>query len=157
LPLIVFAYNNSIHSLQGPSIWDDFTHANNIARNETGDTACDHYNRFESDVALLKSLGFKHYRLSLSWPRMFPNGKVESENGKGVEFYNRLIDELVKNGITPYVTLYHWDLPSALQNEYSGMKGKVSCRAKRREERTMETRSGATRLDTRRFAPRSKA
>ena len=109
---------------KGPSIWDDFTHAGKCRNNETADVACDHYNRMESDVKLLQDLGFKHYRLSLSWPRMFPDGTVANENAKGVDFYNRLIDTLIAHGVTPCVTLYHWDLPSTLQNKYGGLKGR---------------------------------
>ena len=75
----------------------------------------------EDDVKLMAKLGMKNYRFSLSWPRMFPTGDVKNINKKGVGFYNRLIDALIKHGIQPLATLYHWDLPQALQDKYGGM------------------------------------
>ncbi|NWW53881.1 LPH hydrolase, partial [Pedionomus torquatus] len=102
---------------KGPSIWDNFTHVpGNIKNNDTGDIACDSYNKLEEDIYLLRALGVKNYRFSLSWPRIFPNGRNSSINSHGVDYYNRLIDGLVANNITPVVTLYHWDLPQALQD-----------------------------------------
>ncbi|XP_074001413.1 lactase/phlorizin hydrolase isoform X1 [Numenius arquata] len=102
---------------KGPSIWDNFTHVpGNIKNNDTGDIACDSYNKVEEDIYLLRALGVKNYRFSLSWPRIFPNGRNNSINSHGVDYYNRLIDGLVANNITPIVTLYHWDLPQALQD-----------------------------------------
>ncbi|NXV25781.1 LPH hydrolase, partial [Rissa tridactyla] len=102
---------------KGPSIWDNFTHIpGNIKNNDTGDIACDSYNKVEEDIYLLRALGVKNYRFSLSWPRIFPNGRNNSINSHGVDYYNRLIDGLVANNITPIVTLYHWDLPQALQD-----------------------------------------
>ncbi len=99
---------------RGESVWDVFSHQDgNVYENHTGDVACDHYHKFKDDVRLMKELGIKAYRFSLSWPRIFPNGTGEI-NEKGVKFYNDLIDELVKNGIEPYVTLFHWDYPYAL-------------------------------------------
>lgn len=101
---------------KGESIWDRFSHTpGKIKNNSTGDVACDHYHLFEQDIALLKKLGIKHYRLSISWPRIFPNGFGEP-NPKGIAFYRKLLTFLVKNGITPIVTLYHWDLPQKLQD-----------------------------------------
>ncbi|XP_015724338.1 lactase-phlorizin hydrolase [Coturnix japonica] len=102
---------------KGPSVWDNFTHVpGNIKNNETGDVACNSYNKVEEDIYLLRALGVKNYRFSLSWPRIFPNGRNNSINSHGVDYYNRLIDGLVANNITPIVTLYHWDLPQALQD-----------------------------------------
>ncbi len=100
----------------GPSIWHRFTHTpGTIHDGDTGDVACDHYRRYREDVALMKSLGIKGYRFSISWPRIFPKGKGRI-NERGLAFYDRLIDELLKAGITPFVTIYHWDLPAALQD-----------------------------------------
>jgi beta-glucosidase len=102
---------------KGESIWDRFCHAPDHIRNgDTGDVACDHYHRYREDVALMKDLGLKGYRFSISWPRVFPKGKGPV-NQKGLDFYSRLVDELLAAGITPFPTLYHWDLPQALQDE----------------------------------------
>ncbi|KFP97123.1 Lactase-phlorizin hydrolase, partial [Haliaeetus albicilla] len=102
---------------KGPSIWDNFTHvAGNIKNNDTGDIACDSYNKVEEDIYLLRALGVKNYAFSLSWSRIFPSGRNNSINSHGVNYYNHLIDGLVANNITPIVTLYHWDLPQALQD-----------------------------------------
>jgi beta-glucosidase len=102
---------------KGESIWDRFSHGEGNVRNgDTGDVACDHYHRYKEDVALMKALGLNAYRFSVSWPRVFPDGKGEV-NPKGVDFYNRLVDELRANDIEPLVTLYHWDLPVALQDD----------------------------------------
>ncbi|NWI84755.1 LPH hydrolase, partial [Pitta sordida] len=102
---------------KGPSIWDTFTHVpGNIKNDDTGDIACDSYNKVEEDIYHLRALGVKNYRFSLSWPRIFPTGRNDLVNSHGVDYYNRLIDGLVANNITPIVTLYHWDLPQALQD-----------------------------------------
>ncbi|KAM9235811.1 lactase/phlorizin hydrolase [Leptosomus discolor] len=102
---------------KGPSIWDNFTHVpGNIKNNDTGDIACDSYHKVEEDIYLLRALGVKNYHFSLSWSRIFPSGRNNSINSHGVDYYNRLIDGLVANNITPVVTLYHWDLPQALQD-----------------------------------------
>lgn len=99
---------------RGMSIWDDFSHTpDNINNNDNGDFACDSYHKYKEDVAILKELGFKAYRFSISWPRILPNG-VGEINKEGVEYYHLLINELINNDIIPFVTLYHWDLPSAL-------------------------------------------
>ena len=99
---------------KGRSIWDDFCHTpGKVYGGHTGDEACDHYHRFGEDVALLKSLGVANYRFSISWPRVIPQGTGEV-NEAGLRFYDELIDCLLANGIRPLVTLYHWDLPSAL-------------------------------------------
>jgi len=105
---------------KGPSIWDHFSHQDgNIKNNDNGDIGIDHYNRFKEDVALMKAQGYHVYRFSVSWPRIMPNGKGEI-NEKGIEFYSALIDELLANGIEPWVTLYHWDLPQVLEEEIDG-------------------------------------
>jgi len=105
---------------KGPSIWDAFCSIpGKITNNEHGNVANDHYHRFKDDVKILKELGVDAYRFSISWARILPDGKGKV-NEKGIEFYNNLIDELLENGIKPWVTLYHWDLPLALQLEHSG-------------------------------------
>lgn len=102
---------------RGESIWDRFSHTpGKIYRGDTGDIACDHYHRYQEDILLMKELGLKSYRFSIAWPRIFPDGKG-SINTRGVDFYNRLIDELLEAGIEPAATLYHWDLPQALQDQ----------------------------------------
>jgi beta-glucosidase len=99
---------------RGPSVWDTFSHTpGKVFQGDTGDVACDSYHRYKEDVQLLKSLGAKGYRMSISWSRVFPSGKGKV-NQKGLDYYNRVIDELLANGIQPYVTLFHWDLPQAL-------------------------------------------
>ncbi|WP_094550661.1 GH1 family beta-glucosidase [Petroclostridium xylanilyticum] len=101
---------------KGESIWDRFSHIpKKVANGDTGDVACDHYHLYPEDVKLLKELGVKTYRLSISWPRIFPEGKGQP-NEKGMEFYKNLIKLLVENDIKPAVTLYHWDLPQKLQD-----------------------------------------
>ncbi len=105
---------------KGPSIWDAFcTIPNRIRNNDNGNIGIDHYHRFKEDVALMKSQGFKAYRFSIAWPRVMPEGKG-AVNEKGIQFYSDLIDELLANDIEPWVTLYHWDLPLALQTEEDG-------------------------------------
>ncbi|MBQ6859606.1 MAG: family 1 glycosylhydrolase, partial [Clostridia bacterium] len=100
---------------KGPSVWDRFSHEpGKILEGHTGDVACDHYHRFREDVALMKEMGVKNYRFSISWPRLIPQG-VGEVNEKGVQFYSDLIDELIAAGIRPIVTLFHWDYPAALQ------------------------------------------
>ncbi|XP_066277899.1 cytosolic beta-glucosidase-like [Branchiostoma lanceolatum] len=107
---------------KGESIWDRFSHTpGKVDRGDTGDVACDSYNKYREDVQVMKAMGLKYYRFSLSWPRIFPNGTKEGGVSQdGVNYYNRLIDELIANGIAPMVTLYHWDLPQALQEKYGG-------------------------------------
>ncbi|MGA7431810.1 MAG: GH1 family beta-glucosidase [Xanthobacteraceae bacterium] len=101
---------------KGESIWDRFTHTTGkIHRGDTGDVALDHYHRYKDDVQSIKALGARAYRFSISWPRIFPQGTGEP-NAKGLDFYDRLTDELLANGVTPFATLYHWDLPQALQD-----------------------------------------
>jgi beta-glucosidase len=102
---------------RGASIWDTFAKTPGKVRNgENGDVACDHYHRYPEDIALLKELGVDSYRFSIAWPRLFPNGDGVPEE-RGFAFYDNLIDQLVANGIKPLVTLYHWDLPQALQDQ----------------------------------------
>ncbi|WP_354292114.1 GH1 family beta-glucosidase [Sphingomonas sp. PvP055] len=99
---------------RGKTNWDVFAHtAGRVANGDTGDTACDSYHRYGEDIALLKNLGVKAYRLSIAWSRIFPQGRG-TPNPKGMAYYDRLIDALLAAGITPYVTLFHWDLPEAL-------------------------------------------
>jgi beta-glucosidase len=102
---------------KGESIWDRFVHTpGNVKNGDTGDVACDHYHLYKKDVALMKTLGIQAHRFSISWPRVLPKGKGEI-NRAGLVFYNRLVDELLEAGIEPWVCLYHWDLPQALQEE----------------------------------------
>ena len=102
---------------KGPSIWDTYAHTpGKIKNSDTGDIANDHYHRYKEDVALMKDIGANAYRFSISWPRIFPEGLGEP-NPKGFDFYNRLVDELKSAGIEPFATLYHWDLPQALQDK----------------------------------------
>lgn len=102
---------------RGPSIWDTFSHTPGLTANgDTGDVACDHYHRYKEDVALMKSLGFNSYRFSISWPRILPEG-TGKVNEAGLDFYSRLVDELLAQNIQPYATLYHWDLPQALEDK----------------------------------------
>ena len=100
----------------GPSIWHRFAHtAGKIAGGDTGDVACDHYRRFHEDVEWMRRLGLTAYRFSLSWSRILPNGTGQM-NERGLDFYRRLVDALLEAGIEPFVTLYHWDLPAALDD-----------------------------------------
>jgi len=123
---------------RGASIWDTYTGADTVgmpgancsycckqapcpvhpamsSKGATGNVACDHYHMVDTDLALMKSMGLKHYRFSIAWPRIFPTGRsADGINPEGKAFYNNLIDKLVALGITPYVTLYHWDLPQGL-------------------------------------------
>ncbi|MGW4374733.1 GH1 family beta-glucosidase [Streptomyces albidoflavus] len=101
---------------RAPSIWDTFSHTpGKVAGGDTGDVACDHYHRWPEDLALMKRLGVDSYRLSIAWPRVHPRGDGPV-NEAGLAFYDRLVDALLEAGITPNVTLYHWDLPQALQD-----------------------------------------
>jgi beta-glucosidase len=102
---------------RGPSIWDTFSHTPGKTRDgDTGDVACDHYHRMPEDVALMGSLGLHAYRFSLAWPRIVPTGSG-AVNQAGIDFYSRLVDELLARKIAPVATLYHWDLPQPLQDE----------------------------------------
>lgn len=99
---------------KGLSVWDVFSkQPGKVFEGHNGDEACDHYHRYKDDIALMKQIGLKAYRFSISWPRILPAG-TGAVNPKGIEFYSNLIDELLANGIEPYITLYHWDYPYAL-------------------------------------------
>lgn len=102
---------------KGPSIWDTFTaEPGRVLDGSSGAVACDHYHRYPEDVALMRRLGVTGYRLSVSWPRIQPTGAGPA-NQRGLDFYERLVDELLESGIAPMVTLYHWDLPQALEDD----------------------------------------
>jgi beta-glucosidase len=101
---------------RGESIWDRFAHTpGKVSGGATGDVACDHYHRYREDVQLMRSIGVNAYRFSIAWPRVLPEGSG-AVNLKGLDFYDRLVDELLNAGITPMPTLYHWDLPQALED-----------------------------------------
>lgn len=101
----------------GESIWDRFTHTPGAVSDGTnGDVACDHYHLWKQDVQLMTALGLNAYRFSIAWPRVYPEGRG-AVNRRGLDFYSRLVDELLTAGIEPAVTLYHWDLPQALQDK----------------------------------------
>lgn len=102
---------------RGPSIWDTFCRTpGKVVGGEHGDVACDHYHRWREDVALMRDLSLGAYRFSIAWPRVLPTGLESAPNAAGLDFYDRLVDALLEAGITPWVTLYHWDLPQALQD-----------------------------------------
>jgi beta-glucosidase len=102
---------------KGESIWDRFSHTpGKVAEGHTGDVACDHYHRWPEDIELMGRLGLKAYRFSTAWTRVLPAGRGPV-NGRGLDFYERLVDGLLRAGIEPFLTLYHWDLPQALQEE----------------------------------------
>lgn len=114
---------------RGESIWDVFSHTPGKVRdNANGDIASDHYHRYKEDVALMKALGAGIYRFSISWPRVFPEGRG-APNPNGLAFYDALVDALLANGITPFATLYHWDLPQALQETVGGWQSKATAQA----------------------------
>jgi beta-glucosidase len=102
---------------RGECIWYRFSHTpGNVDNGDTGDAACDHYHRYRDDVALMAQLGLRAYRFSISWPRVIPAG-TGATNPAGLDFYDRLVDELLEANIRPFATLYHWDLPQALQDQ----------------------------------------
>lgn len=102
---------------RGSSIWDTFSHTpGNTLNGDTGDVACDHYHRVTEDVQLMAELGLRNYRFSIAWPRIFPQGRGVT-NPDGIAFYDRLVDTLLAQGISPMATLYHWDLPQTLQDK----------------------------------------
>src|ERR1700710_1235109 len=114
---------------RGRSIWDTFAHTpGKIEDHTTGDRANEHYTRYKEDIGLIRELGARAYRFSIAWPRVFPEG-TGKPNPKGLDFYNRLLDELLANGIEPYATLYHWDLPQALQDRVGGWRSSETSKA----------------------------
>lgn len=103
---------------RGPSIWDDFCDKpGRIANGDDGTVADDFYHRYKEDIALMKELGYEYFRMSISWSRVFPDGTRASLNPEGVQFYHTIIDELLANGIKPFVTLFHWDIPSGIAQD----------------------------------------
>lgn len=114
---------------RGATIWDTFSRTpGKTVGGATGDIATDHYHRYKEDIGLMKALGVKTYRFSIAWSRVFPEG-AGKPNPKGLDFYNRLVDELLKNGIEPFATLYHWDLPQTLQDKYGGWESRETSKA----------------------------
>lgn len=109
---------------KGPSVWDHFTKIpGKTFKGTNGDVAVDHYHRYQEDVTLMAEMGLKAYRFSISWSRIYPDSDGEL-NEQGIQFYERLIDELLLHGIEPIVTLYHWDIPQALQDQYGGWESR---------------------------------
>ena len=109
---------------KGLSIWDTFSNKpGNIAHDENGNKACDHYHRYREDIALMKNLGIQAYRFSISWPRIFPDGIVKDSDGNirynkaGLDFYDKIVNFCLENNIKPFITIYHWDLPQALEDK----------------------------------------
>src|SRR3989440_2421953 len=114
---------------RGRSIWDTFAHTpGKIGDHSNADRANDHYHRYKEDVRLIKQLGVRAYRFSIAWPRVFPEG-TGAPNPKGLDFYDRLLDELLTNDIEPFATLYHWDLPQALQDRFGGWQSSDTSKA----------------------------
>lgn len=108
---------------KGPSIWDTYSRIpGNTFKNTTGEVAIDFYHKFEEDIELMKEMGLNAYRFSVSWPRVMADGRTV--NPKGVEFYHKVIDKLIEAGVEPILTVYHWDLPQALQDEYAGWESR---------------------------------
>ncbi|XP_060669944.1 vicianin hydrolase-like [Ziziphus jujuba] len=120
------AYQSEGAALQygkGPSVWDTFTrnHPEKIEDRSSGIVADDFYHHYKEDIKLMKKIGLDSFRFSISWPRLLPTGKVKGGvNKQGIQFYNNVINGLLFNGIVPFVTLFHWDLPQALEDEYGG-------------------------------------
>lgn len=106
---------------RGPSIWDTYTHAS--PRRDTGDVACNTYHDFQTDIDLMSVLGLNSYRFSVAWPRVLPEGRGQV-NAKGLDYYDRLVDALLTKNIRPFVTLFHWDMPQALQDAFGGFAGR---------------------------------
>lgn len=104
---------------KGPSVWDTFSHqgGGRVYKDQTGDVACGSYTLWEEDLKCIKQLGLTHYRFSLSWPRLLPDGTTGFINQKGIAYYDKVIDDLLANGITPLVTLYHFDLPQGVEDQ----------------------------------------
>lgn len=109
---------------KGPSIWDTFCQTpGNILDGGDGEHACEQYRRYPGDIKLMSDLGVKHYRFSIAWPRILPAG-CGAVNQKGLDHYSKVVDTLLKHGITPHATLYHWDLPQALEDAYGGWRSR---------------------------------
>ncbi|CBI24926.3 unnamed protein product, partial [Vitis vinifera] len=130
-PGFVFGAGSSAYQYEGASheggkgrnIWDTFTakHPEKISDGSTGNVAIDFYHKYKEDIKLLKFIGMDAMRFSISWSRVLPSGRVSGGvNKEGVKFYNNVINELLANGLKPFVTLFHWDLPQALEDEYGG-------------------------------------
>ncbi|CAA7398429.1 unnamed protein product [Spirodela intermedia] len=123
----IFGSGTSAYQVEGaaaedgrtPSVWDTGAHAGKVANGSTADITCDGYHKYKDDIKLMKELGLKGYRFSISWSRLIPKGRGDV-NPKGLQFYNDFINELIGNGIQPHVTLFHYDLPQALEDEYQG-------------------------------------
>ncbi|KAI3942363.1 hypothetical protein MKW92_034471 [Papaver armeniacum] len=123
----IFGSGSSAYQVEGaanedgrtPSVWDTFTHAGKMADKSTGDITSDQYHRYKEDVQLMVDTGLEAYRFSISWPRLIPNGRGPV-NPKGLQYYNNLINELISHGIQAHVTLFHYDLPQPLEDEYGG-------------------------------------
>ena len=114
---------------RGKSIWDTFSHTpGRVFENQNGDVADDDYHRYKEDIQLLKDLGCKIYRFSISWPRIFPEG-TGKPNEKGIAFYERVVDAILAAGIDPFATLFHWDLPQALQDKFGGWQSRKTSEA----------------------------
>ncbi|MGE5221724.1 MAG: GH1 family beta-glucosidase [Omnitrophica WOR_2 bacterium] len=112
---------------KGPSVWDVFSHQKGkILNGDTGDVACDTYHDFQTDIQIMSDLGMNAYRFSVAWSRVLPEGRG-GVNPKGLDYYNRLVDALLAKNITPFITLYHWDLPQALQDRYGGFTSRECC------------------------------
>ncbi|MBD1573716.1 glycoside hydrolase family 1 protein [Vibrio sp. S17_S38] len=108
---------------KGPSIWDTYSRIpGNTFKDTTGEVAIDFYHKFEEDIELMKEMGLNAYRFSVSWPRVMADGRTV--NPQGVEFYHKVIDKLIEAGVEPILTIYHWDLPQALQDEYAGWESR---------------------------------
>ncbi|KAI3962635.1 hypothetical protein MKW92_041815 [Papaver armeniacum] len=126
-PNFTFGAGSSAYQVEGaayedgktPSIWDTFTHAGKMPDKSNGDIAADQYHKYKEDVKLMADTGLDAYRFSISWSRLIPNGRGPV-NPKGLEYYNNLINELIIHGIQPHVTLFHYDLPQTLEDEYEG-------------------------------------
>ncbi|MCA1738853.1 MAG: family 1 glycosylhydrolase, partial [Actinobacteria bacterium] len=111
---------------RGPSIWDTFSHTpGNVLHEDTGDIACDQYHRLEEDLDLMAGLGINAYRFSVAWPRIQPEGSGPV-NQKGLDYYRRLVDGLLERSIEPMLTLYHWDLPQALEDRGGWVSREIS-------------------------------
>ena len=113
---------------KGLSTWDVFTHKRGkIADGSTGDVACNTYFDFQTDIDIMAQLEMNAYRFSIAWSRVIPQGKG-AVNPKGLDYYNRLVDALLEKGIAPFITLFHWDMPQALFEQYGGFSGRETAR-----------------------------